>query len=448
MRNRIGLILAFSLGVVIPAWMATGATFALCIPDTVLPSQLTAIPAGGAAPWQGAAEVGLLIALLGPFVAVSLMWFTRRQSRNQRIAMRAMWESITGRSLEGDENKEDMVGVARSMATEFGVLHRRKTELKSKFIRVEHTLKEMERKRSNRTAEMSALADAKSKADCAIASLRDQIKTLEKKLSRFRKFEGDSWFAALVREMLAPIVEESPDDSNDTGEMTAERRVLSDLFKLADVSCAERSEPVQKANLEEMLEQATAGMNNQGGVTLRLKPEATWVLTNRVALELLFDYIIRHVDRRGGNATIRAWREQSARGVERVRMAIERRDSSLEKVFDSVSARGLASLARSAIKTEHFDDERVAHVIYFESAIVESLTGQEEDRPNLQRRSMNLQDGRAAPARSQRHKKHRANRELPDNHSNTLASDGDGLRRRVRVLSSGEVRPIAAAKTG
>jgi len=448
MRSRIGLLLAFMVAVVIPAWIATGATFTLCIPDSVHPSKLAAIPAGGAAPWQGAAEVGLLVALLGPFVAFSLLWFTRRHSRVQRTAMRAVWESITGRSLDGDEGKEDMVGVARSMATEFGVLHKRKTELKSKFIRVEHTLKEMERTRSDRSAEMTALAEAKTKADHAIASLRDQIKSLEKKLSQFRKLEGDTWFAALVREILAPIAEQCPDETNGMDAVTAEHRVLSDLFKLADVSCAERSEPVQKANLEEMLEQAIAGMENPGGVTLRLKPEAKWVLTNRVALELLIDYIIRHVDRRGGNATIRAWREQSSRGVERVRMAIERRDSSLEKAFDSVSARGLASLARSAIKTEHFDDERVAHVIYFESAIVESLSEQNGDHANLQRRQTNLGDRWAAPARSQRQKKHRANRELPDKQTDTPASDGEGLRRRVRVLSSGEVRPIAAAKTG
>jgi len=450
MRSRISLILAFAVGIVIPAWMATAATFVLCNPDAIYPTQTSVTPEGGAARWQAAAEVGLLVAFLSPFVAILLIWVSRRYARGQHTEMRNIWESIAGRALYPESGEEDALGVARSMAIEFGILRNSEAELKSKVIRLEHTLKEREHGESRRRAETEALTDAKLKADRACASLRDQIKNLEKKLDRFGQVEGDTWFAALVREVLAPFADLSPGGSNGTGEVAAERRVVTDLFKLADLSSDVRPDAFQTADLKDMLAQSIARMGNPNCITLRLKPEATTVLTNPVAFELLLDHILREVDRRGDVAMIRAWRERTAMGMERVRVAIERRDSSLENIVDGVAARGLATLAGTVIKTEHYDDERVAHVIYFDSAIVENLSGQNQAPRKVEprRKALDEPPTPAPESESERPRRDRKTLGSPDTKEETSTSEGNGLRRRVKVLTSGEVRPVAAARTG
>ncbi|MBN2489415.1 MAG: hypothetical protein JXQ29_01005 [Planctomycetes bacterium] len=366
MKRRSGVLVALCLGVTFPALLATGACWLLWGAEPRYLVGQTGVTAGVFHNHIAAIEVGALITFLGIFVAFILSRTVHRYSRNMDSVIREIWQKVAGQPLHPDDNEEDLVALARAMALEFSILRKSESDLKAKVIRLEHTLSEHQEAGETGELELHRLAQAKAQADRACANLRDQVRDLEERLARVQTVSGDNWFARLVRDLLAPF--HIDPEAERTADATPERRVLADLLGLASHADADLADLVPAVNLGEVLGRAVEKMENKDRVRSLLSPFAAQVRSNPVPLELLLDRILVEVDRRAEDVTIRAWRQRSTNGKDRVRLAIEQHRESIKNFNDCAALHGLAALAGSTVTTEAFGDNRVAHVLYFDAA--------------------------------------------------------------------------------
>jgi hypothetical protein len=366
MKRRFGVFVALCLGVTVPALAATGACWMLWGAEPRYLVGKTGVTGGVFHNYIAAIEVAGLVTFLGIFLAFILSRTVNRYSRSVESTIRGIWQKVAGQPLHPDDEEEDLVAVARAMALEFSILRKSESDLKAKVIRLEHMLGERDEAEEANELELNNLAQAKAQADRACANLRDQVRDLDDKLSKARTVSGDNWFARLVREILAPFGL----DPRMGGEASAppERRVLADLFSLASHADEHLAEGASTVNLNEVLERAISKMQNRDRVKSLLSPFATQVRSNPVALELLLDRILVEVDRRAEDVTIRAWRQRSTSGRDRVRLAIEQHEESMEKLNECAALHGLATLAGSMVTAEEFGDSRVAQVLYLDAA--------------------------------------------------------------------------------
>lgn len=366
MKHRWRITLGIMLGIILPALIATGACWMLWASDAADFTGKHGVRVAAFRSWHTALEVGVLVTALGICLGFILSRVATRHARSLQNALRDTWESISGRQIFPENNEDPLVTSIRSIAIEFNILRNSENDQKSKVIRLEHELREKDRVNRANEREISNLVQAKARADRTLDSLRTQLKDVENKIASSRLVRGDSWFAAVVRELLTPFTTEKSGAADEPA--GPEIHALRNLHDLANLCRENNDEGRQSVNVGEILEQSINKLRNKGRVKFLLSPFATTAVSNPLALILLLDRILIEVDQQNEDVTIRAWRQRATKGKDKIRIAIEQHSQSMQSLVDCVALHGLATLAGTVVKTEHIDDNRLAQVIYLEAA--------------------------------------------------------------------------------
>lgn len=367
MKHRWRITLGIMLGIILPALLATGACWMLWASEPADFTGKHGVRVAAFRSWYTALEIGVLVTALGVCLGFILSRVANRHSRNLQTALRNTWESISGRQIFPENGEDPLVASIRSIAIEFNILRNSENDQKSKVIRLEHELREKDRVHRAGEREIGNLVQAKSRSDRTIDSLRSQLKDVEDKIASSRLVRGDSWFAAVVRELLTPLAADRAAETSEEAP-APERQVLHDLLDLANLCRESADEGRQSVNVGEILEQSINKLRNKGRVKFLLSPFATSAVSNPLALILLLDRILIEVDQQNEDVTIRAWRQRASKGKDKIRVAIEQHSQSIKSLVDCVALHGLATLAGTVVKTEHISDDRIAQVIYLEAA--------------------------------------------------------------------------------
>jgi len=390
MKRSSTLFLVLGLGILLPAWCATAASWMLWGTDSG-----KVLDNSSFYNWQVALEIAILASVLGGLIALILSRIILKCNRGHDNEIKAIWESISNRSLYTEESRPDSVSIARAIALEYNILHKGRSELKTRCTRMEHTLHLKEKEVIECEEKISRLNGVREKGERAIASLRDQMKALEEKIAKSRMVRGDTWFASLTRKILTPHMEKRKGEGNPA---SPDGKVLDDLLGLAILSRDTLSDSREMVNLKDAFSDEISKMEDKDCVKIHISPFVTNVYSNPFALNMLIRLILHKASSTSGTVAIRVWKKRFQKDKDRVRIAIEQKDRTVGHILDCSAVGGLVFLASGVIKTENPGDHQLIPVIYFKCATttVKSL-GETNRNPDVAANTVTL-PGSASPS--------------------------------------------------
>lgn len=296
--------------------------------------------------------LGLLVAFVGFLSAMLMARGVRRRIDGLRAQIDDAWNGASSR-LPTDTR--DLGVLARSIAGELRDLRDREDELSTEVIRLEHTEKDLGQRLSDAQRLANRWKGEAEESSRALVKARDDMRALEKKLENQRLPEGDTWFAAVVRDAVA---------HRDT--QADPRQLLDRVAGLADQARRGMRGSVQVVNLGSRVQARLDACDASKALRVLVSPFATHVFANEHAVELLIDRLITTIRNNAvGEMTLRVWRHRSHQGTEMVRLALERTGAAADV---DIVYHGLAALAGATVQAESFGDDRSAIVLYFQAA--------------------------------------------------------------------------------